>query len=714
MRDASTRQCNAHAGVCTELRGVGMTTRGMTSLRASGAPPPPSQPDVPPDSAGEKRPAAGESTARNPALGDGVQGQLGHAALVLEIGAAAGHPDVAFLAPRGAPRVLDQPVGAARVAADAGQHHGVVDLGAALAQDAGVVELPEGRDGHVDGQRAVDAQQLDQIGPLGEAVLGQAEPELPRGRRAGALGRRVGVGLAAVHALVHHVLVGGVRVAVIAAVALLHAVDEVLLAQRDVGRPVVLEVGLDHADGGERPARPAAALVLHGRHAALAAEVDVGVLRGADDAAGHAEVLRRQLRPRAQERGELWESQVRELGYRQVAGAGLLGVEVANEGDVGEERHEAGDLVLHGAVHAVVLLVEAVELYVEVNVVVHFEAILRGAPVLAHRADDHLRNVLAHHAGHGVVVLELPVAQRLADALHEPRLPAEIHGAPGYDEGDEQREDQREPAPALVATVEPRHAGVPRVGLAAGFRLRQIRGGIRTLDDIVLRDYVGTHEDKHKRTTEATQNVRKGALVEAVEALVAQNLRETVQGAGVHDVSAGLLAGHHHHATTHSVEGVGGQASTDGDGLRDGPLVENVHVLAVAEQNSLGGVVHAEVGAAVDNDAGNGNAETLIEGHGAGGALDLHEAVHEAGELALALLADVAGEPRARKVERVDDQQGAGAGEATRGHVRREELPELSFLVVAREEGLEVVLEREIEGLGGEVTDHVGHVAPPE
>lgn len=50
----------------------------------------------------------------------------------------------------------------------------------------------------------------------------------------------------------------------------------------------------------------------------------------------------------------------------------------------------------------------------------------------------------------------------------------------------------------------------------------------------------------------------------------------------------------------------------------------------------------------------------------------------------------------------------------TGGHVDGEKLPEVGARVVLGEHGLDGVLEGEVEGLGGEVAQHVGQVAAPE
>merc|ERR1711939_574613 len=93
--------------------------------------------------------------------------------------------------------------------------------------------------------------------------------------------------------------------------------------------------------------------------------------------------------------------------------------------------------------------------------------------------------------------------------------------------------------------------------------------------------------------------------------------------------------------------------------------------------------------------------------------LAVHQAVPQAVEVALAA-AHVRGQTRTRVVERLDDQERGRAGQAAAEHVDAEGLPRALGALVPREERLEEVLEREVEGLRGEVAQHVGEVAAPE
>lgn len=90
--------------------------------------------------------------------------------------------------------------------------------------------------------------------------------------------------------------------------------------------------------------------------------------------------------------------------------------------------------------------------------------------------------------------------------------------------------------------------------------------------------------------------------------------------------------------------------------------------------------------------------------------------VDQAVELALALHAvlggrfGIFGQPRLRKVERVDEHQRRSASQAARSHFAQEPLAVFLVLIVLGH-ALEIVFKRRVERLGGKVADHVGRVS---
>lgn len=124
----------------------------------------------------------------------------------------------------------------------------------------------------------------------------------------------------------------------------------------------------------------------------------------------------------------------------------------------------------------------------------------------------------------------------------------------------------------------------------------------------------------------------------------------------------------------------------------------------------------SEVGRSVDDDALNGHVEPEVETLEPIGFVDLADAVTKAGELPLGCaLTNVGGESCSGEVERVDEAERGRAGGTAGCQVAGEVAPELCLLIHSTEEDLLVlVFEGEVQGLGGEVTDHVGQVASPE
>ena len=222
-------------------------------------------------------------------------------------------------------------------------------------------------------------------------------------------------------------------------------------------------------------------------------------------------------------------------------------------------------------------------------------------------------------------------------------------------------------------------------------------------------------QDEDEGGTDGTEGVGPGTLEEGGGSLLLHDLGEAVGGALVDPLGLGLL-GLHLQTTADGVEGVRGVAGGDGRGLGAGELgggAEDVVLGLLVGVVPGEGVEEAEVDSAVGDDADDGDADAVVEAADAGGGDGLLEAVEEAVELGLAG-PDVGGEAGTGVVEGVDDAEGAGAGEAAGGRVDEEELGKLGVLVGLGEEGLDGVLEGEVEGLGGEVADDVGQVAAPE
>ena len=132
--------------------------------------------------------------------------------------------------------------------------------------------------------------------------------------------------------------------------------------------------------------------------------------------------------------------------------------------------------------------------------------------------------------------------------------------------------------------------------------------------------------------------------------------------------------------------------------------------------HTLGGVVDAKVGSPVDDDALDGHVEALVQTTDTVGLGDLLQAVGQAVELASSAgLSDISGQTGPGEIEGVHEAQGGGSGSSTGRQVTGEVPPELGALVDSvKEDLLVLVLEGEVQGLGGEVSDDVGKVTSPE
>lgn len=222
-----------------------------------------------------------------------------------------------------------------------------------------------------------------------------------------------------------------------------------------------------------------------------------------------------------------------------------------------------------------------------------------------------------------------------------------------------------------------------------------------------------TDTHQYKRATSTTENVRERALKEGVGALGLADLNPAVQGALVLSLG-GRLARLHHHTTTHGVERIRDDTGHGGHTLGDHPGDDERRLLRV-RQHALRGIEETEVRSSVDDNTLHGHDETSVQTERTVGLEDLHETVAQTGELTAALLAHIGGQTRTREVERVDEAQRGGTGRTAGRQVTAEVSPELRLLVHAAQEHLLVfILEREVQRLCREVTDHVGEVTPPE
>jgi len=213
---------------------------------------------------------------------------------------------------------------------------------------------------------------------------------------------------------------------------------------------------------------------------------------------------------------------------------------------------------------------------------------------------------------------------------------------------------------------------------------------------------------KHTGTSNSSQDVGSGSLHHGHEALVLQDLDSAVNGALVLDTAARG----HHHAPPDGVNGVGHEASSDGDS----PAQQEGegHVGSVSQEEGLESVKQTEVHATVDEDTDSGDGESSVQSLDTVRLESLHIDIDEAVELPLAALAlGVIGQPGSGVVQRVDEHQRESPSESSAGDVGAE-LQRLGSVLRGLEDGFDLIFEGKVQGLGGEVPQNVSKVSSPE
>ena len=166
-------------------------------------------------------------------------------------------------------------------------------------------------------------------------------------------------------------------------------------------------------------------------------------------------------------------------------------------------------------------------------------------------------------------------------------------------------------------------------------------------------------DGQHTSTGDTTEDVGTGTLEQGLDALLGNDLAESVEGRGVLD---GLTGGHHH-TPTDGVKRVRGNTGTGSDSPTKSERGEEVVGKGTGEQDRLQGVVHAEVETTVDNNTGDRGTETTVQASDTVGGEGLAVNIDETVELTLTTLLGglgVVGKTGTGVVQRVDEEQGSG------------------------------------------------------
>jgi len=226
-------------------------------------------------------------------------------------------------------------------------------------------------------------------------------------------------------------------------------------------------------------------------------------------------------------------------------------------------------------------------------------------------------------------------------------------------------------------------------------------------------DFRVKHKDKG--SSNGTEGVGTSSLEQGRNSFFLHNLLETVSSTAVDPFFLGLLR-LHLKTTTDGVEGVRSVSGSDGRSLGADELgsgTDETIVDSLVRVVSGEGIEETKVDSTVGDDTNNGDTNTVVETSKTGALDSLGETVNKTVELLLAGT-DIRGKTGTGIVKRVNNHERSGTSQTSRGHVDQEEGDEVLLLVNLGEHGLDGVLEGEVEGLGGEITDDVGQVTTPE
>lgn len=212
-------------------------------------------------------------------------------------------------------------------------------------------------------------------------------------------------------------------------------------------------------------------------------------------------------------------------------------------------------------------------------------------------------------------------------------------------------------------------------------------------------------------TGNTSEDISTSTLEEGEGTFLGDNLLGTIDGTVVLD---GLTGGHHH-SSSDGIDGIRSQTSEDGNGPANTEVNVEV-VLQVTGEQGLDGVVETEVKTSVDNDTDARDNETSVETGNTIGGEGLFVDIDQTAVLLLTTLLgrlQVIGQFGSGEIQRVDEGEGDGTSQTTGSHVSSEpDSVTVFFLFI--EHSLEGILEGEVQGLSGEVSQDIGPVTLPE
>ena len=120
-------------------------------------------------------------------------------------------------------------------------------------------------------------------------------------------------------------------------------------------------------------------------------------------------------------------------------------------------------------------------------------------------------------------------------------------------------------------------------------------------------------EDESKSTTCTSEDVAKASLEESSTSLIGVDLLEAIESSVIHGFDSSL-SGVHHESSSHGIERVSDDTSSDGDDLCESPHGEEVSFLNIYEQHNFTSIEQTELrGGSVSDDTNNGDTKTVVE-----------------------------------------------------------------------------------------------------
>jgi len=211
-----------------------------------------------------------------------------------------------------------------------------------------------------------------------------------------------------------------------------------------------------------------------------------------------------------------------------------------------------------------------------------------------------------------------------------------------------------------------------------------------------------------------SHDIGEHTLVKTLGAFFLDDDLGAIESTLVESLLEGLLR-LHLEATTDGVEGVveGSGDDTGSLGGEESSYESHDSDILLPGVESHDGIEETELETTVDDNTGNGGTETVVDGSGSLLGGGLAEAIEDTVE-GLFFTTDIGSETGSGEIEGVADGEGESCSETSRGEVNSEETPEVLFSIIFGELLLDGILERQVEGLLGEVSYDIGTVSSPE